>query len=591
MTLIIVAYLGGALTILSPCILPILPFVFARAGQPFFRSTLPMLAGMALTFAIVASLAAVGGSWAVHANEYGRLAAIFLIAVFGLTLISPAIATKLAQPVTSLGNRLLNASVNGRSEPSGFSSAVLGVATGLLWAPCAGPILGLVLTGSALQGANLQTTFLLLAYAGGAVTSLAVALLLGGRVFTTMKQSMGISERVRQGLGVAVLAGVAVIALGLDTTLLSRLSYASTSTFEQAVLDKLNTGSVQTNGTEVASNTTMVGAAGAGTKFNSGLPDLGKAAGFDGAVDWLNSDPLTSEQLRGKVVLVDFWTYSCINCIRTIPYIRGWAEKYQDQGLVVIGAHTPEFAFEKKISNVKQAIADFGIKYPVAIDNDYAIWRAFGNRYWPANYLIDAKGHLRYVHFGEGNYGKTEQAIQDLLREAGRDTAAAGTSEPTGTGTEVGADFEHVRSEETYLGYKNATNFQSPGGVSPDISKSYTPGKPDLNEWGLSGKWTVGAEAASLDQADGSITYRFSARDLHLVLGPSKDGKPVRFQVTIDGQPPKADHGTDTDEDGNGIVTETKLYQLVRQTGDVRPRTFSIKFLDPGIEAYAFTFG
>jgi cytochrome c biogenesis protein CcdA/thiol-disulfide isomerase/thioredoxin len=591
MTLLIIAYLGGALTILSPCILPILPFVFARAGQPFFKSTLPMLAGMAMTFAVVASLAAVGGSWAVQANEYGRLAAIMLIAVFGVTLISPSVASKLAQPVTSLGNKLLNASVNGRNEASALSSAVLGVATGLLWAPCAGPILGLVLTGSALNGANIETTFLLLAYAGGAVTSLAIALLLGGRVFTAMKRSMGVSERVRQGLGVAILAGVCVIALGLDTTLLSRLSYASTASFEQAVLDRLHTGAVQNSGLEVASNSSMMATAASGTTFSSGLPDLGKAAGFRGAVDWLNSGPLDLDQLRGKVVLVDFWTYSCINCIRTIPYVRGWAEKYKDQGLVVVGAHTPEFAFEKKIDNVRRAVADFGIKYPVAIDNDYAIWRAFGNRYWPANYLIDAKGHIRYVHFGEGNYGKTEQAIQDLLREAGKDTAAAGTLSPVGKGAEVGSDFQNVRSQETYLGYQNATNFQSPGGARRDVSQSYTPGMPDLNEWGLSGQWTVGPEAANLDKADGSITYRFSARDLHLVLGPTSEGKPVRFQVTIDGQSPQADHGTDTDADGNGTVTETKLYQLVRQSGDVRSRTFTIRFLDPGVAAYAFTFG
>lgn len=591
MTLLIIAYLGGAITILSPCILPILPFVFARAGQPFFRSTLPMLAGMALTFAIVSTLAAVGGSWAVQANEYGRLIAILLIGMFGITLVSPAMASRLAQPVTSLGNKLLKASFNRRNQPSTFSSAVLGVATGLLWAPCAGPILGLVLTGSALQGANLQTTLLLLAYAGGAVTSLAIALFLGGRVFNAMKRSMGASERIRQGLGLAILAGVSVIAVGWDTTLLSRLSYASTTSFEQAVLDKLQSGAIQKEGTEVAYNTLIFDSTGTGATFSSGLPDLGMAAGFDGAVEWMNSGPLSMDQLSGKVVLVEFWTYSCINCIRTIPYVRGWAEKYKDQGLVVIGSHTPEFAFEKKSENVRRAVAGFGIKFPVAIDNNYAIWRAFGNRYWPANYLIDAKGHIRYVHFGEGNYGKTEQAIQDLLRESGRDSASAGTIDPTGKGTEAVADFQHVQSEETYLGFKNATNFQSPGGLRPDVSQTYSTGAPDLNQWSLSGQWTVGAEAVRLDKSGGDITYRFSARDLHLVLGPSADGKPIRFQVTIDGQPPRADHGTDIGDDGNGSVTETKLYQLVRQTGDIRPRTFSIRFLDPGVEAYAFTLG
>lgn len=586
MTLLVIAYLGGALTILSPCILPILPFVFTRTGQPFVKSALPMLLGIAVTFAAVATLAAVGGSWAIHANECGRLAALALLTIFGLSLLSPRIASSLSRPVVDLGNRMANSAGN-QAAPSVAGSTILGVAIGLLWAPCAGPILGLVLTGAALQGANLQTTFLLFAYAAGAVTSLAIALLAGGQVFARMKQSLHVSERLRQGLGAAVIAGVGAIALGADTGLLARLSYGSTSTFEQAVLDRFHARKPDL----VASNSLVMTDASGKQPFTSNLPVEGVAPGLDGAVEWLNSKPLAAADLRGKVVLVDFWTYSCINCIRTVPYVRAWAEKYKDQGLVVIGVHAPEFAFEKQVDNVRKAVADFGIRYPVAIDNDYRIWRAFSNSYWPAHYLIDAKGQLRYHHFGEGNYPQTEQAIQDLLREAGNKMEAPATVTPNARDTEMAPDLVNLGSGETYLGYQRAAGFVSPEGILSDTSRDYSVKEPGLNEWGLAGRWTIGAEKAVLDRADGAIAYRFSARDLHLVLGPRADGKPVRFNVTVDGKAPDQNHGADTDAEGNGTITKTRLYQLVRQSGEIEARTFEIRFLDPGAEAYAFTFG
>ncbi|MBX4902115.1 cytochrome c biogenesis protein DipZ [Rhizobium bangladeshense] len=591
MTLLIIAYLGGVLTILSPCILPILPFVFARAGQPFVKSTLPMLVGMAATFALVATLAAVGGGWAIRANEYGRLAAIVLLALFGASLLSPRFASTLARPIVNLGNNLMNAGGGGLAAPTVKSALILGVATGLLWAPCAGPILGLVLTGAALQGANLQTTVLLIAYAAGAATSLSVALLVGGKIFATIKRSLGIGDRIRQVVGAAVLAGVTVIALGLDTSLLARLSYASTASLEQAVLDRLHAKPAGGTPSEVASNDATLPASDAKRPFRSDLPIEGYAPSFDGAVDWLNSKPLTSEQLRGKVVLVDFWTYSCINCIRTIPYVRAWAEKYADQGLVVIGVHAPEFAFEKKIDNVKKAVGDFQIRYPVAIDNDYKIWRAFENSYWPAAYLIDANGQIRYHHFGEGNYSRTEKAIQDLLREAGSQMTETPPVAPDAKGVEAAPDLANVRSGETYLGYGQAANFVSPEGLQADRPQNYSITEPGINAWGLSGTWTIGKDQATLDQPGGSIAYRFSARDLHLVLGPGADAKPIRFQVRIDGKAPGPDHGSDIDADGNGTVTATRLYQLVRQAGNVAARTFEIRFLDPRVQAYAFTFG
>ena len=592
MTLLVVAYLGGVLTILSPCILPILPFVFARAGQPFLRSTLPLLAGMSITFAAVATLAAIGGSWAINANEYGRLAALSMLSLFGIGLMSPKFASVLSRPVVEFGNRLANAAGKPDAAPTVTGSLLLGIATGLLWAPCAGPILGIVLTGAALKGANLETSLLLSAYAAGAATSLAVAVLIGGRVFAAMKRSLGFSERIRQATGAAVLAGVAAIALGLDTGFLSQISYASTTSFEQHVIDRLDAARGPEQKVEVAEKTAATAPDGDAAAMRPALSVEGPAPSLDGAVEWLNSPPLAREDLRGKVVLIDFWTYSCINCIRTLPYVRAWAEKYRDQGLVVIGVHAPEFAFEKKIDNVRQAVAGFKIEYPVAIDNDYRIWRAFDNSYWPAHYLIDAKGQIRYHHFGEGDYRETEEAIQDLLREAGSTSASATeTVTPETKEAEAGADMSHMLSGETYVGYRQARSFASNETMRADAPRDYSVTAPALNEWGLSGEWTVGAEAATLDAAKGGITYRFSARDLHLVLGPVDSGKPVRFQVTVDGHPPGPDHGADTDANGNGVVTSTRLYQLVRQSGTVTAKTFTIRFLDPGVQAYAFTFG
>ncbi|MEN7530047.1 cytochrome c biogenesis protein DipZ [Cupriavidus sp. DL-D2] len=607
MLLLILSYLGGVLTILSPCILPVLPFVFARADQPFVRSGLPLLAGMALTFAGVATLAAVGGGWVAQANEYGRWLAIALLAVFGITLLFPSVAERLTQPLVRAGSRLTNFAQADGKPASPASSFLLGIATGLLWAPCAGPILGLVLTGAALQGASVGTTLLLLAYALGAATSLAVALLIGGKVFAAMKRSLGAGEWVRRGIGAAMLVGVGAIALGLDTGILTRISTVATGGLEQRLVDEFagqkndaggammmqaNPTSMAMSAKPEAGNSMMMRAAGSDPAAN--LPVEGKFPGLDGAVAWINSPPLTAAELRGKVVLVDFWTYSCINCLRTLPYVKAWADKYRDQGLVVIGVHAPEFAFERNLDNVRKAVKDLGITYPVAVDNNYAIWRAFNNNYWPAHYFIDTQGRIRFHHFGEGEYAKSEQVIRALLAEAGHTGVdkVAMTGPEVSKGVEMAADSEALRSPETYVGYGRADNFASPGGLKPDATQDYSaPAKPVLNQWGLAGDWKVGEEHATLTQPDGRIVYRFHARDLHLVLGPGADGKPVRFRVTIDGQAPGDSHGTDVAADGSGTVTAQRLYQLVRQKGDIRDRTFDIEFLDPGVQAYAFTFG
>ncbi|WP_186068883.1 cytochrome c biogenesis protein DipZ [Burkholderia gladioli] len=695
MLLLLLAYLGGVLTIVSPCILPVLPFVFARADRPFLRNGLPLLVGMAATFAVVATLAAVGGGWIAQANQAGRWIAIALVGVFGLTLLFPRLAEHLTRPLVELGNRLSGVASNAEQDGRGSigPSLLLGVATGLLWAPCAGPILGLVLTGAALRGASVGTTLLLVAYAAGAATSLAAALLIGGKLFAAMKRSLGAGEWVRRGLGVAMLAGVGAIALGLDTGVLTQVSTIATGGLEQSLVDRFaprgnamhgnapadangpammaangnanggdaaggsgpsmmaagdamravakrgdagngnammaagdamraaaNHGDAGNGNAMMAAGDAMRAAAnGASPSADNGsammsaatqsarqnaamlrvsapaLPVEGDAPSLAGATEWLNSPPLTNASLRGKVVLVDFWTYSCINCLRTLPYVKAWARKYRNDGLVVIGVHAPEFAFERDIGNVKKATHDLGVTYPVAIDNGYSIWRAFNNEYWPAHYFIDAQGRVRYHHFGEGDYVQSERAIQQLLVEAGHPDAAQvplGIDGPAASGAQAAADNADMRSPETYVGYARAENFSSPGGQLHDREHDYAaPAQPGLDDWGLAGAWNVAEQQATLAKPGGRIVYRFHARDLHLVLGPGKNGAPVRFRVTIDGTAPGASHGADVNADGVGTVTGQRLYQLIRQSGPIVDHTFSIEFLDPGVQAFAFTFG
>jgi thiol-disulfide isomerase/thioredoxin len=324
-----------------------------------------------------------------------------------------------------------------------------------------------------------------------------------------------------------------------------------------------------------------------GTPLATGpMPDLA------GATGWLNSAPLTVAGLRGKVVVLDFWTYSCINCLRALPYINAWYRHYKDHGLVVIGVHSPEFAFEKDTANVRAAVQKFGITYPVALDSDMAIWKAFNNRFWPAHYFVDAQGQIRGHHFGEGKYARSERAIRKLLTEAGAKNLPDPLDDAAGTGVSAAADTANVGSPETYLGYARAENFRSPGSFARDAVKSYElPGELALNDWALRGRWRVGGEMAALQAAPGRLVFRFRARDLHLVLGPGPERKPVRFRVLLDGQPPGADHGMDVDAAGNGVVREQRLYQLIRQKDAVQEHEFTIEFLDAGVEAYSFTFG
>ncbi|VVQ37722.1 cytochrome c biogenesis protein DipZ [Pseudomonas fluorescens] len=396
----LIAFLGGLLTVLSPCILPVVPFLFAGA-QRSRTSILLTLGGMALTFALISSLAVVSSEWVIQASNSGRYVALIVMSVFALSLISARVGDWLTRPLVMLGNRL---DPDSRKKAGPMASIMLGVATGLLWAPCAGPILGVILTGAMLQGANAQTSLLLLAYGLGSALSLGTLIFTGRGLVNRLKPSIPFTGWLRRGAGVAVLATAVVIATGFDKTLLAKTSSEGVASVEKNVLE---------NVPKVLDY--FISKVRADSPMEQGK---GPMPSLSGAVQWLNSPELSAESLRGKVVLVDFWTYDCINCQHTLPYVKDWAKKYEKDGLVVIGVHTPEYGYERIIDNVRDQVKKLGITYPVAIDNNYAIWRNFDNQYWPAHYLIDAKGQVRYSHFGEGRYEAQEQMIQQLLREA-----------------------------------------------------------------------------------------------------------------------------------------------------------------------------
>ena len=321
------------------------------------------------------------------------------------------------------------------------------------------------------------------------------------------------------------------------------------------------------------------------------LKSEGHLPGFDGAAGWLNSPPLADVDLRGRVVLADFWTYTCINWLRTLSHVRAWADRYGDLGLVVVGVHTPEFPFEREVDNVRRAAREMAVEYPIALDPEYAVWNAFANRYWPAVYIADAEGRIRHHQFGEGGYDECEHVIQELLREAGGDAAGDDLISVIPDGVEAQADWGTVGSPETYVGYQQGRNFASPGGVTIDETRTYSlPDPLRLNSWALSGDWTIEARAAVLGRAGGSIAYRFHARDVNLVLRSRKE-TPVPLRVLLDGEPPGDAHGLDVDEEGKSSLVEPRLYQLVRQKGAIADRTFEVIFDDAGVEAYVFTFG
>jgi cytochrome c biogenesis protein CcdA/thiol-disulfide isomerase/thioredoxin len=582
MILIILTYLAGVLTILSPCILPVLPFVFARSQQSFLKSGVPLLAGMSLTFSIFSALAIVGGEWIAQANEAGRYLAMVMLSIFGISLIFPILSEKLMAPLMQIGGRI-GGSSKGNSIGSSF---LIGISTGLLWAPCAGPILGLVLTGAAVQGNVGASIGLLLSYSLGAATSLALALVAGGKFLQTLKSFLGVDQLVKKVMGVAVLGGVIIIAFNLDRTVLTKISKLETSSIEYQLLNLVAPKKTE----DISSNSMIIPAK---TKKKEKIIE-GILPELTGAVSWLNSQPLSKAQLLGKVVLIDFWTYSCINCLRTLPYVKAWAEKYKNEDFIVIGIHTPEFGFEKNPANVEKAVKELGISYPIAIDNDYSLWNAFQNQYWPAHYFIDRKGQIRYHHFGEGNYEESDKMIHELLIEDGANIKST-ESRINGEGIQAASIESEVKSPETYVGYGRAENFIASTGVRNDQVAEYRFSyKLEQNQWSLNGKWLIAEEKAILKAAHGKVVFRFHARDLHLVVGTeSTTAKPIKFRVSIDGHAPGTDSGIDINQEGLGEITSHRLYQLIRQKGEgvTADHTFEIEFFGTGVEVYAFTFG
>ena len=392
-----------------------------------------------------------------------------------------------------------------------------------------------------------------------------------------MKHSLSVQVWIRCVLGVAVILGVVAIATGWETSFI-RFSFVDTVRAQERLIGPFHP--------EEPAFLTASAAESLPALVDGGpLPDFGRA------VAWLNSAPLSRESLRGKVVLVNFWTYSCINSLRELPYMKSWAAKYKDAGLVVIGVHSPEFGFERERANVENAVRELKVTYPVAIDSDHRIWEAFNNEYWPADYFIDGKGQIRYHHFGEGDYGESEHVIQELLKANGAVDLNENAVRTSADGVETPPSGD-VQSPETYVGYRQAQRFASAERVAQDSQKTYSPpATPSLNRWGLGGSWNVGAESGVLQSAPGKIVFRFHSRDLHMVLGPTKDGKPIRFTVTLDGAAPGENSGVDSAPDGTGEVREPRLYQLIRQKGHIGDRTFEIDFFDSGLQAFSFTFG
>ena len=384
--------------------------------------------------------------------------------------------------------------------------------------------------------------------------------------------SSELTKWIRRALAAALLIRVFVIARDRGTNSPEGFLSVSTATAEENLMASIRSASAAPS--------------------EPALSDEGSMPDLDGAIGWVNSAPLSRKSLRGKVVLVDFWTYTCINSLRPLAYVKSWAAKYKDAGLVVIGVHTPEFLFEHEPVNVENAVRNLNVTFPVAIDSNYKIWQSFDNQAWPAQYLVDVKGRIRYHHFGEGDYGEIERVVQELLKGNGATGLATGATNVTAVGIEAAPDWGDARSPETYIGYRQAQNFASPERVHKDSIQIFSaPAKLSLNHWGLSGSWDVDPESAVLQAVPGKIVFRFHSRDLHLVLAPAKDAKPVRFVVRLDGAAPGENCGVDTAPDGSGEIREPRLYQLIRQKGPIEDRTFEIEFLDPGVHALDFTFG
>jgi cytochrome c biogenesis protein CcdA/thiol-disulfide isomerase/thioredoxin len=575
-TLELLAMAAGVLTVLSPCILPILPALLSASAAGGFRHRPSWIVlGLVISFTVFGAVFSVFGTFLGLSNESLRDVALAILSFFGISLLWPRIWERAGSRIGALAQKIPG--MDRSSEEQGAVGALLlGASLGLLWAPCAGPILGIIITFAAVQKDFAKSLLLLSGYSlGAAVPMLAIGY--GGkrlyRKFAMLGRWGEISHRL---LGAVTIATVVALFFHLDTVFLSRLP----GTF-------FFSGGLERQLAQAETGNRPRGSVVSASADSSELPVLGTMPQFRKIALWLNSPPLTPEALRGKVVLVDFWTYSCINCIRTLPHVTSWYDKYRGDGFVVVGVHTPEFAFEKDESNVKKAVERYGIRYPVALDNFYGTWEAYDNHYWPAHYLFDAQGRLRMVHFGEGKYEETERAIQSLLMEAKLLHAP-----PALDRRAAGVDFARIDSPETYVGYARTSNFASPQAPVPDAAENFTaPPMLRLNQWALRGTWRIAAESAELMSPGGGVRFRFRAPKLNLVM--SGNGRNVPATLRLDGKPiPPDARGTDARADGTVSVSVPRLYNLVALPGGDRDEhVFEADFADPGVALYAFTFG
>lgn len=582
----LLSILAGMLTVASPCILPVLPpLLGASVATPFRHRPFWIVLGLGSAFTLFGTIFAFFGSFLGLSNSFLRQAALVVLFFFSLSLIWPRLWEGIGTRISFFAQRITG--TNRLPAKQGRLNAFLiGGSLGLIWAPCAGPILGIIITLATVQKSLLQTLILMGGYSLGA----ALPMLLigyGSQTISLQIQRFRAWGPISHKLfGVLTLATVIGLYFNLDTLLLSHLpgQLFITNQIEKQLVKKKDSLSISQGDSEKSNFTS--GIALASTEAMP-LPLLGTAPEFSRVTTWINSPPLSSSELRGKVVLVDFWTYSCINCIRTLPYVTQWYEKYKDQGLVVIGVHTPEFSFEKEEANVKQAIIRYGIHYPVALDNDYGTWNAYSNRYWPAHYLIDAQGKIRETHFGEGNYEETERDIQTLLAEAKLLHRPVGLESPKGS-----IDFSKIHSNETYIGYGRAENFSSPQQMLADAPLPYTaPATLPLNHWALKGLWKITKEAALLQSSAGSIQFRFDAPKLNLVMAGR--GKGLTAKVLLDGKPISSNfRGSDVGSDGVVTISDSRLYNLVTlPQSDEKDHLFELIFERPNVELFAFTFG
>ena len=572
MSLYVIVYLAGILTILSPCILPVLPFVFASTQKSFVKGALPLLLGMSVTFSAFSTLAIIGGEWVVGASQWGRGLALVFLSLFALALLFPAISEKLFAPAVNLGSKIGVRHSTGDGPRFG-PSLLIGISTGFLWAPCAGPILGLVLTGAAVQKNLVTSVILLLSYSAGASSSLALALVSGQKFLGSMKKALGVDQVVKKILGALVLVGVLVISFGWDQKILGPLSKIETVGLEEKLLGALASGK-KPDSPQAA---------------QTGWPE------FPQDLQWFNSKPLTQKDLQGKVVLIDFWTYSCINCLHTLPAVKDWALKYKDQGLVVIGVHTPEFGFEKVPANVQKAIADLGVSYPVVLDNDYKIWNSFQNRYWPAHYFINRQGQVVDHHFGEGHYLESEEKIKELLMQPagilGKALGAETAVQSRSRGPVAPVQTEASQATpETYLGLGKTHSLITVPKAQDEKVLVYKPIQlQHLHQWTVQGRWALQDTFAESKEKGDKLRIQFRGSSANIVLASER---PQAFLVKVDGHVPQSWHGSDIDTEGRGHVSANRLYNILAKDS-AKPaaiHNLEIEFLAPGIQAYSLTF-